>query len=80
MKFVYDKFVVYNKLMVQKKVVFESKIEFDVFFESVKVYFVEFGKYICCVMDDMYFFKVFNLFKEINLVDCELLGLDFVEG
>ncbi|KAK4676677.1 DNA-directed RNA polymerase III subunit C1 (rpo31) [Podospora pseudoanserina] len=80
MKLVHDKFVAYNKSTAQKKVAPESKIEFDASFESAKAHFAELGKHTRRAMDDMHPLKVLNLFKEINSVDCELLGLDPAEG
>ncbi|EGY15512.1 hypothetical protein D7B24_008339 [Verticillium nonalfalfae] len=80
LKLVHDKFVAYNKSTSMKKVPPESKIAFDASFDEAKKQNPDLDKHLRKAMEDLNPLRVLNLFKTISPTDCELLGLDPVEG
>ncbi|KAL2754016.1 hypothetical protein ACRALDRAFT_1075933 [Sodiomyces alcalophilus JCM 7366] len=80
LKLVHDKFVSFNKSTSMKKIPPESKILFDESFNEARKANPELDKHQRKAMEDMNPMRVLNLFKMISNTDCELLGLDPVEG
>ncbi|KZZ94312.1 DNA-directed RNA polymerase III [Moelleriella libera RCEF 2490] len=80
LKLVHDKFSTFNKSTAAKKTPPESKVKFDESFAEAKRENAELEKHLRKAMEDLNPLRVLNLFKMISPTDCELLGLDPVEG
>ncbi|GAO15382.1 hypothetical protein UVI_02010460 [Ustilaginoidea virens] len=80
LKLVHDKFSSYNRSTAAKKVPPESKIKFDESFAEARRQTPDLDKHLRKAMEDLNPLRVFNLFKSIGPVDCELLGLNPTEG
>ncbi|KAK7206823.1 putative DNA-directed RNA polymerase III subunit [Myxozyma melibiosi] len=72
--------IIHDKFRWSGKQIVEEKIEFDRSFESAKEFVPDLEKFQKKAMDDMNPLKVLNLFKRIIPSDCELLGMDPLEG
>ncbi|ORY65285.1 RNA polymerase Rpb1 [Pseudomassariella vexata] len=80
LKLVHDKFVTFNKSTSQKKMTPQAKIDFDNSFAEAKKHNTDLDKHVRKAMEDLNPLRVLNLFKQVSATDCELLGLDPVEG
>ncbi|ROT36198.1 DNA-directed RNA polymerase III subunit RPC1 [Sodiomyces alkalinus F11] len=80
LKLVHDKFVAFNKSTAAKKIPPESKLIFDESFNEARKHNPDLDKHLRKAMEDLNPLRVLNLFKMISSTDCELLGLDPVEG
>lgn len=80
LKLVHDKFVTYNKSTAIKKIPPASKVFFDDSFNEARKHNPELDKHLRKAMEDLNPLRVLNLFKMISPTDCELLGLDPIEG
>ncbi|KAG6038237.1 hypothetical protein E4U41_004402 [Claviceps citrina] len=80
LKLVHDKFSSYNRSTAAKKVPPESKIKFDESFAEARRQLPDLDKHLRKAMEDLNPLRVLNLFKCITSIDCEVLGLDPVEG
>ncbi|KAH7354052.1 DNA-directed RNA polymerase III subunit RPC1 [Plectosphaerella cucumerina] len=80
LKLVHDKFVAFTKSTAIRKVPPASKVVFDDSFQEAKKQNPELEKHLRKAMEDLNPLRVLNLFKMISPTDCELLGLDPVEG
>ncbi|KAH8820997.1 hypothetical protein F5884DRAFT_840392 [Xylogone sp. PMI_703] len=80
LKLAHDKFQAFNKSTAAKKVAPLSKVEFDKSFDEAKKNNPELDKHVKKAMEDLNPLRVLNLFKMITPSDCELLGINPVEG
>ncbi|KAL2887929.1 DNA-directed RNA polymerase III subunit RPC1 [Ceratocystis lukuohia] len=80
LKLIHDKFTTFNKSTAAKKVPPEEKKIFDRSFEEARKQNPELDKHLKKAMEDLNPLRVLNLFKLISPTDCELLGLNPVEG
>ncbi|KAI9686423.1 MAG: hypothetical protein M1822_003768 [Bathelium mastoideum] len=80
LKIVHEKFRAYNMSHAKSKVPPPSKLEFDKSFEEARTANPELDRHMKKAFDDMNPLKVLNLFRRISSSDCELLGMDPVEG
>ncbi|KOS19462.1 DNA-directed RNA polymerase III subunit RPC1 [Escovopsis weberi] len=79
-KLAHDKFSAYKKSTSMKKMPPESKLVFDASFDEAKKQNPDVEKHLSRAMEDLNPLWVLNHFKMISSTDCELLGLDAVEG
>jgi len=80
LKLAHDKFATYNRSTAMKKVPPPDKIAFDNSFAMAKKLNPELEKHFRKAMEDLNPLRVLNLFKKVSPNDCELLGLDPLEG
>lgn len=80
LKLAHDKFRAFNSSTAQKKVPPEEKIAFDKSFSEAKRANNDLEKHVKKAMDDLNPLKVLNLFKQVLPADCELLGMNPLEG
>ncbi|KAI9054156.1 hypothetical protein LZ554_001327 [Drepanopeziza brunnea f. sp. 'monogermtubi'] len=79
-KLAHDKYQAFNKSTAQKKVPPPSLLTYQKSFEEAKKANPELEKHMKKAMDDLNALRVLNLFKMITPTDCELLGLNPLEG
>lgn len=80
LKLVHDKYSSYNRSTAAKKIPPESKIKFDESFAEARRQTPDLDKHLRKAMEDLNPLRILNLFKCIPSIDCELLGLNPVEG
>ena len=80
LKIVHEKFRGYNISHAMSKVPPPSKLDFDRSFEEARAGNPELDRHLKKAFDDMNPLKVLSLFRRIPSSDCELLGMDPVEG
>lgn len=80
LKLSHDKFRAFNSSMAQKKFPPKEKVEFDESFAAAKRANHDLEKHVKKAMDDLNPLKVLNLFKQVLPTDCELLGMNPLEG
>ena len=80
LKLIHDQFKKYNSSKAEKKVEPVEKIVFDRSFAEAKKTHAEVERHVKKATDDLNPLRVLNLFKLIPNADCELLGMDPVEG
>ncbi|CAJ2502597.1 Uu.00g099910.m01.CDS01 [Anthostomella pinea] len=80
LKLVHDKFVAFNKSTSVKKQPPPSKVMFDNSFNEARKHVNDLDKHLRKAFEDLNPLRVLNLFKQISLTDCELLGLNPSEG
>lgn len=80
LKIIHDKFRAYNASTSAKKIAPPSKIQFDISMEEAKKSSPDIDKHAKKAMDDLNPMRVYNLFKRVTTLDCELLGLNAAEA
>ncbi|KAH8145366.1 uncharacterized protein LAJ45_10649 [Morchella importuna] len=80
LKLSHDKFRAFNSSTAQKKIPPDEKIAFDKSFAEAKRTNHDLEKHVKKAMDDLNPLKVLNLFKQVLPTDCELLGMNPLEG
>ena len=79
-KIIHDKYRAFNTSTAMKKVPPRSKVSFEESFGSAKTFSGDIEKHIKKAMDDLNPLRVLNLFQKISSWDCELLGMNPLEG
>lgn len=80
LKIAHDRFAAFNKSMAVKKVAPARKREYDHSFSEAKKRIPDLEKHLHRALEDLDPLHVLNLFKKISPSDCELLGLDPLDG
>ena len=80
LKLVHDKYNAYNKSTSARKIPPDGKVKFDNSFSEAKLHNPELEKHLRKAQEDLNPLRVLNLFRGISPTDCELLGLNPVEG
>ncbi|KAF2234341.1 beta and beta-prime subunits of DNA dependent RNA-polymerase [Viridothelium virens] len=80
LKIVHDKFRAYTASQAKSKEPPPSKLEFDKSFEEARAGNSELDRHMKKAVDDLNPLKVLNIFRRIPANDCELLGMDPVDG